>query len=414
MNLPSKIAIIYLFIVQFHFSQVSITTSNYSQNFGTSAIATWTNNSTFAGWYINDVTEYRGAANITAAAPSNTGGVYIYTCSGGTDRKIGSRASGGTGTINYGVRFRNNTGATIRSIRVSFNAFQLSRAENNNNSNVLTFSYRAVSSPTTITDLTTGTYTNVAALNYTAPTNHPGPGTSNQVNGIPCSTSSSISSCIAVTIPNNGEIMLRWTDIDNSANDHHIAIDDVQVAFSTIQTNCTVLLPVDLENFEANCSSSKLNLKWETTSERNNDYFLLEGSKDGFSFEEIQKVKGMGNSSQLTVYSEEIENSTYEYLRLKQVDFDGVISELQTIKSPCYDDSKMEIYPNPIKDILTIDNLDIDSEVKIWDSFGKLIYCERVNLTKLLIDFNSYANGFYILEISKNSRVELEKLIKQN
>jgi hypothetical protein len=337
--------------------------------------------------------------------------------------KLGSRPSNGSGGASgsgqshMGVRFVNNTGSSIESIRISFTAYQFSTAENvgtgGANPNSLTFSYRISSSA--ITDLTSGSYTSLSALNYTAPNNQTsGTGSSNQIAKHLCNVSEFKTLCVDVAIPNGHELMLRWSDLNNTNNDHHLGIDDVQVGFSTSQNNCSVLLPVDFENFEASCSANKLNLKWETTSERNNDYFLLEGSKDGFSFEEIQKVKGMGNSSQLTVYSEELENSSYEYLRLKQVDFDGVVSELQTIESPCHDDSKIQFYPNPIKDILTIDNLDLDSQLIIRDSFGKLIYCERVSMTKLLIDFTNYANGFYFLEISKNNSLEVEKLIKQN
>lgn len=413
MKLSLIFVTIFPFISFYFFSQVNITTSNYSQNFGTSAITTWTNNSTVTGWYVNDVSEFRGEANITAAAPSNTGGVYAYTCSGANDRKLGSRASGGTNTIYYGVRIKNTTGSTIRSVRVSYSAFQLSRAENNNNSNVLTFSYRVVSSPTTITDLTSGTYTNVTALNYTAPTNHPGPGTSNQVNGIPCTTSSSISSCIAVTIPNNGEIMLRWTDIDNSANDHHIAIDNIQASFSLTQTNCTVLLPIDLIQFDVNCDNSKFNLNWSTSSERNNDFFSIEASTDGVNFEEIDRIKGVGNSSKLNEYNSIVKNQNYNYFRLKQTDFDGTVSELQTIKTDCKENNGVKIYPNPTNGLVNIIHLERNSELNLFNSLGQIIFNENLDTETKIIDLSEFEYGVYFIQIIKEGKVETLKLVYQ-
>jgi hypothetical protein len=418
MNLSRRIGIVYLFIAQFYFSQVSITTANYSQNFGTAARTSWTDNSTFSGWYLKagGTFSYGGTQNITTAAPTNTGGFYTYQTNGDLNIKLGSRpsntsgGSAGTGQSHIGLRLINNTGQTIESIRVLYNGFQLSLAENGTgNTNSFAFSYRI--STTANVDLTTG-FTSVPSLNYNAPNNSNTAG-SNQVQGFPGTVSSSISSCInTASLGTGSEIMLRWTDINNTSNDHHLALDDVQVLFS-FDNSCAVLLPVELINFEVNCSQKNLNLDWDTFSERNNDYFVIEGSIDGLSFEEIKKINGIGNSSQITSYSEQIENRGYEYLRLKQVDFDGVESELQTLMIPCKEDSKIATYPNPIKDILTIDNLDIDSHVKIWDSFGKLIYCERVSLARLIVDFSNHANGFYILEISKNNRVELEKLIKQ-
>jgi hypothetical protein len=388
------------FIVHLFFSQVNITSSNYTQNFGTSAITTWTNNSTFLGWYVNDATEFKGEVNITATAPTNTGGVYAYRCSGGTDRKLGSRASGGTGTIHYGVRIKNTTGSTIKSVSVSYSAFQLSLAENNNNSNILAFSYKVVSSPSVIDNLTTTTgYTNVAALNYTAPTNHGGPGTSNQVNGIPCTTNSTINSCITVSIPHDGEIMLRWSDVDNAANDHHIAIDDVSIAFSIEQTNCTVLLPIELIGFDANCEDNNVSLNWSTATERNNDFFIIEASKDGLYFEEIQRVQANGNTSTTHYYSKTIENQNYAYIKLKQRDFDGITSELGIISLDCKDKNDIFLFPNPTKQIVNIQNLKTNSEIILMDATGKIILNERNLSDSFKLDMSSFKKGVYIIQI---------------
>lgn len=317
------IFIITLFFIKTTNTQVLITTSNYSQNFGTSAITSWTNNSTFLGWYVNDVTEFLGEVNVTATAPTNTGGTYVYRCSSGSDRKFGGRASGGTATMYYGVRIKNTTGSTINSITVSYTAFQLSLAENNNNVNTNTFSYKVVASPSVIDNLTTTTgYTNVASLNYAAPTNHGGPGTSNQVNGIPCTTSSNISACVPVVIQNNGEIMLRWTDIDNSANDHHIAIDDVQVLFH-FDNVCAVTLPIELLEFNSNRYGSDVMLSWSTLSQTDNDYFELE-RLSGSKWYPISKFDSdNGHGIKYYNYLDTDTPNELVYYRLKQTDYNG-------------------------------------------------------------------------------------------
>lgn len=332
MKLTNILLTVFLLLTTFYLSQVSITTSNYIQDFGTSPVSFWTNNSTFTGWYINDATEFQGDINITAATPPNTGGVYIYRCSDATNRKLGTRASIGTGTIHYGLRLRNNTGSIINSITLTYTAYQLSLAENNNNINTNTFSYRIVSSPTTITDLTSGVYTNVTTLNYTAPNNHGGPGTSNQVSGIPCTSSSVITACVPVNIQNNGEIMLRWTDIDNPANDHHLAIDNIQVFFH-FDNACAITLPIELLEFKGNEQGDNNLLSWSTASERDNDYFVLEKSVDGINWIELSKIIGAGNSTQKQNYHD-IDYSVdkiINYYRLRQVDFNGNFTYIDII-----------------------------------------------------------------------------------
>lgn len=218
------------------FGQINLTSigNTYTETFGTGLISSWTNNSTFPGWYLSSDGTFNFVAttNITTAAPPNTGGFYTYKCNGVNDLKLGSRPSNGsggtagTGLSYMGMRLKNTTGTTITSLAVSFEAFQLSKAENDCNPNLLTFSYRVA---TSVTSLTTGTWINVPALDYTAPNNDCSGGTSAQLVGYPCTVSSNLSNCISVSIPPNSEIVLRWGDINNQANDPHLAIDNIAV-----------------------------------------------------------------------------------------------------------------------------------------------------------------------------------------
>lgn len=226
----------FLFFPLFSIGQINLTSigNTYTETFGTGSINTWTNNSTFPGWYLaaGGTMNFEPTITITTSAPPNNGGFYTYRCNGTTDIKLGTRPSNGsggtagTGVSYMGMRLKNTTGVTITNISISFDAFQLSKAENDCNPNSLTFSYRV---GTNLTSLTTGTWTNVNALDYLAPNNDCSGGTSSQLVGYPCTVSSNLSTCLAVNIPNNSEIVLRWGDINNQANDPHLAIDNISV-----------------------------------------------------------------------------------------------------------------------------------------------------------------------------------------
>lgn len=56
-------------------------------------------------------------------------------------------------------------------------------------------------------------------------------------------------------------------------------------------------LPIELLDFAAKLKNEVVELKWETTTEINNDYFTIEKSTDGVNFKEVEKIKGAGNSS---------------------------------------------------------------------------------------------------------------------
>ncbi|MCK6650293.1 MAG: DUF2341 domain-containing protein, partial [Bacteroidia bacterium] len=87
-------------------------------------------------------------------------------------------------------------------------------------------------------------------------------------------------------------------------------------------------LPIELLSFTAQYVGENVKLRWETSSEHNNDYFTIERSADGTNFSDIGTVNGAGNSSVHQNY-QFIDHDPYEaitYYRLKQTDFDGAFS----------------------------------------------------------------------------------------
>jgi hypothetical protein len=65
-------------------------------------------------------------------------------------------------------------------------------------------------------------------------------------------------------------------------------------------------------------------LEWETASEINNDYFIIENSTNGIDWNELDRVHGMGTSTEKNRYGFYHHNQEVtQYYRLKQVDFDG-------------------------------------------------------------------------------------------
>lgn len=153
----------------------------------------------------------------------NTGEFNNYGAAGNTDRAMGSLTSGGASQLQYGVRFRNNTGVTITSVQVSYTGEQWRVA--NINAQTLGFAYRQAA---TVDDLTTGTYTGVAGLNFVSPTLSASAGA---LNGNDSANRVTYNVSFNVIIPPGEEIMIRWIDTDDSGSDHGLAIDDLTLVF---------------------------------------------------------------------------------------------------------------------------------------------------------------------------------------
>lgn len=84
-------------------------------------------------------------------------------------------------------------------------------------------------------------------------------------------------------------------------------------------------LPVALINFNVIPEKDRVNIKWTTASEKNNDFFTIERSEDGNIFEQIDRIYGAGNSSSTLNYSFNDNNplTGISYYRLKQTDYNG-------------------------------------------------------------------------------------------
>lgn len=85
-------------------------------------------------------------------------------------------------------------------------------------------------------------------------------------------------------------------------------------------------LNIDLTEFNGENRAEYNNLNWSCASEKNNNYFLLQRSNDGGTWEQVSLIYGAGNSNETTYYSFKDFNykkDDFNYYRLVQVDYDG-------------------------------------------------------------------------------------------
>lgn len=73
---------------------------------------------------------------------------------------------------------------------------------------------------------------------------------------------------------------------------------------------------------------------------------------------------------------------------------------------------KLKIVPNPTNNFLTIENLDINMTIEVYDFLGKKLNLPKINDTSF--DVSSLLNGVYIVKINDNSgTTETLKFIKK-
>ncbi|MFM2083091.1 MAG: hypothetical protein RL380_1782 [Verrucomicrobiota bacterium] len=201
----------------------------YSQNFDSlgSASANWTNNVTLPSWYATKGT--LDATNFLASTGSGTaGGFYSYGSSAAADRALGSLA-GSSITYYFGVRFTNNGANPVTNVSVSYTGEEW-RIGTVNSNQQFTFAYQISSAA--LTNALTGSWTNVAALNFVSP-NLTAASTGAQDGNQASNRTFFVNVSLGVAVQPGQELFLRWTDTDDAGSDNGLAVDDLTVSFSS-------------------------------------------------------------------------------------------------------------------------------------------------------------------------------------
>ena len=147
-------------------------------------------------------------------------------------------------------------------------------------------------------------------------------------------------------------------------------------------------LPISLTKFDVQKKNEDVSITWETASETDNDFFTLERSTDGKTWESIFTCDGAGNSTTTNVYGfvdREVLSGIY-YYRLKQTDVNGefTYSEVKSIRISS-SDLGFTVYPNPANyycvNVVIKGKKDEQAIVQVTDNIGRIIYSGSVILS---------------------------------
>jgi predicted extracellular nuclease len=169
------------------------------------------------GWAFSESGTNANTLYTAGTGSSNTGDTYSFGASGSTERALGGLQSGSLIPM-YGAAFTNNTGGTITSLDIAYTGEQwrlgaLARTDR------IDFQYSLDA-----TSLTTGTWTDVNALDFTAPTTGL---TTGALDGNAAANRTAIaSSIIGLSILPGATFWIRWTDFNASGADDGLSVDD--------------------------------------------------------------------------------------------------------------------------------------------------------------------------------------------
>jgi len=227
---------------------------SYSQNFDSlsnspaASSGAWTDNATpgLTGWfasraYTSGTTSAYGPYAYTTYrvgdGSANNGSIWSFGTIGQTDRALGSLSSGTPKTNAFGVWIKNDTSTAVNNILISYTGEEW-RNGGNTAVQTLAFSYETFSTPTftgplDVVPAGVGNWIGFSALDFLSPTVG---ATAAALDGNNPANQVQFSNVLltGVTLNPGDSIFLRWVDIDDTGNDHGLAVDNFSASFTAV------------------------------------------------------------------------------------------------------------------------------------------------------------------------------------
>jgi len=215
--------------------------------------------------------------------------------------------------------------------------------------------------------------------------------------------------------------------VPEAGKTYYWSVQQIDVAgnrsnWSDEQTFTIATLPVKIGRYEVKKENNRVKISWETTSENNNDYFLVQRLNNSQQVQ-VAKVSSKGDGKNSYAVYDNTPQTGINYYSLKQVDKDGKEAELG-IKSLTFNLSSstlnaLNLYPNPSNgkeiNIGLNDMSEKSSKITIADTNGKIIYTanhqsESENTLKIRLN-NRLNSGIYLLTLKNGTQSQTVKFL---
>jgi hypothetical protein len=202
-----------------------------------------------------------------------------------------------------------------------------------------------------------------------------------------------------------------------------IILQNLSTAWTLVDKNNPLTLPVEFASFTAKCNNDKVELKWSTASETNNDYFTIERSSNSADWDPFMNVSGAGNSNTLLYYTAE-DNEPLDgisYYRLKQTDFDGAFTYSDVATTSCGDDQGFELIavkPGQQEHEIVVSFTAVEGETyyfNLFDNKGQLIknISDKAvaGYNEIHVVVNDFSEGIYMLTLQNSNKYFGQKIL---
>lgn len=181
-----------------------------------------------------------------------------------------------------------------------------------------------------------------------------------------------------------------------------------------------------IQSFSVSPHNSMVNLQWTASDLQSGNSFSIERSVDQLLFERIEEIpveeatqNDDGTFSFLDKTGEALEgrNVSYRITIIDESSSNVYVSEVRQISVPISGGKIINVYPNPVRDLLTIDYFSSDANnlgLQVLSGVGQLVYEAKINEIEghLTIQTDGWPAGVYFVRLKSESGFKVVKVLK--
>jgi len=158
--------------------------------------------------------------------------------------------------------------------------------------------------------------------------------------------------------------------------------------------------------------SGKVWLQWDVDSAEDGDYFVVQRSTDGVTFETIGAMRKTGSNSHYELTDMAPPNGIDLY-RVKYTGQDGKFLYSKQVQLSLSGDVEFKFYPNPVDKLLII-RTEHTIDIQIVDAVGSIRLNKRLQPGIQVINTSSLERGVYVLRVAdkESNRIVSNQLLK--
>lgn len=162
------------------------------------------------------------------------------------------------------------------------------------------------------------------------------------------------------------------------------------------------------------CSHAKL--MWHTYEERGNDLrFEVQASANGKDYRTVAMVAAKGVAGSDYTQTVAMQAATTHFRLIMWADGKSTYSPMLTVKSDCWMNEVVTVYPNPFTNTVYIKGAKKDSEIVLRDITGRKLLARNAKGNEQdQLDMGRYASGTYMITVTDESGVTTTIKLSKN